>query len=282
MVRRDAHKSYAGQVGATTGEDDAATTCRSAVCTANSYGSRPAILHVHGGGFVAGQARYEVGNQQRLAKLLDCVVVSVEYRLAPETRYDGSTEDVYATLRWPHAQAAELGVDRTRIALLGNSAGGALAALAAIAARDRGEVGVAAQVLIYPALDDRTGTTRTPPSPTGSVGWGAPINAFAWRSFVGMAPGGADVPAAAVPARVGDLSRLPPTFIGVGGIDLLVSEDIDDARRLTEAGVPTELLVVPGAYHGLDQVATDTSPARRFTKARLNALGRAFAQPAEV
>lgn len=252
------------------------------VMNARRDANRPAILHIHGGGFVAGQARYEVGNQQRLAKQLDCVVVSVEYRLAPETRHAGITADVYAALRWLHAEAPQLGVDRSRIAVLGNSAGGALAALVAIEARNRGEVPLAAQVLVYPALDDRTGTTVIPPAQIGSVGWGAPVNAYAWQSFLGAAPGSAAVPAAAVPARTQDLSRLPPTFIGVGGIDLLVGEDIDYARRLTDAGVPTELLVVPGAYHGFDQVATDTSPAKRFTKAKLNALRRAFGRPVEI
>jgi len=252
------------------------------VINAQKGGDRPAILHTHGGGYIAGRARNEVGSLQKLAKTLDCVIVSVEYRLAPETRYTGSIEDTYAGLKWLHAEAAALGVDRDRIALLGESAGGGHAARLAITARDRAEVPVAAQILIYPMLDDRTGSTVKMPGRIGTLGWNAEANVFGWRSFLGMAPGGAGVPSAGVPARVRNLAGLPPAFIGVGGIDLFVSEDVDYARRLNEAGVPTELLVVPGAYHGFDIIAADTTPAQRFTKAKLNALRRAFGQKVEL
>lgn len=252
------------------------------VMNAAKGGNRPAILHTHGGGYIAGRARDEVGSLQKLAKLLDCVIVSVEYRLAPETRYTGSIEDTYAGLKWLYAQAATLGVDRSRIALLGESAGGGHAARLAITARDRAEVPVAAQVLIYPMLDDRTGSTVKMPGQIGTLGWNAAANRFGWESFLGMAPGGRSVPSAGVPARVSNLAGLPRAFVGVGGIDLFVSEDIDYARRLNEAGVPTDLLVVPGAYHGFDIVAADTMPARRFTKAKLDALRRAFGQPTEL
>jgi len=252
------------------------------VINARKGGNRPAILHTHGGGYIAGSARDSVGWLQELAKTLDCVIVSVEYRLAPETRYTGSVEDTYAGLKWLHAEAATLGVDRARIALFGESAGGGHAARLAITARDRAEVPVAAQVLIYPMLDDRTGSTVEMPGRIGTLGWNAAANVFGWRSFLGMAPGGADVPSAGVPARVRDLTGLPPAFIGVGGIDLFVSEDVEYGRRLVEAGVPTELLVVPGAYHGFDVVAANAMPARRFAKAKLNALRRAFGQPVEL
>jgi len=252
------------------------------VVNARRGASRPAILHMHGGGFIAGQARYEIGKLQQLAKTLDCVVASVEYRLAPETRYQGSTEDTYAALRWLHADALALGVDRSRIAILGGSAGGGHAALLAIKARDRTEVPVVLQVLLYPMLDDRTGSTIMPRAPLGTVGIPASLNAYGWRSFLGTEPGGTRVPSDAVPARNRNLSGLPPTFIGVGGIDLFVSEDIHYASRLSSAGVATELLVVPGAYHGFEQVAPDTMIARRFTKAMLNALRRAFDRPEEL
>jgi len=252
------------------------------VVNARRDACRPAILHMHGGGFIAGQARYEIGKLQQLAKTLDCVVASVEYRLAPETRYQGSTEDNYAALRWLHADAGLLGIDRARIAILGGSAGGGHAALLAIRARDRAEVPVVLQVLLYPMLDDRTGSTIKPRAPLGTVGIPTSLNVYGWRSFLGMEPGGNQVPSDAVPARTVNLSGLPPAFIGVGGIDLFVGEDIDYARRLSSAGVAVELLVVPGAYHGFEQVAPETMIARRFKKAMLNALRRAFGQSEEL
>lgn len=244
--------------------------------------AKPAILHLHGGGFIAGQARYEIGKLQQLAKTLDCVVVSVEYRLAPEARYRESTRETYAALRWLHANAKSFGVDRSRIAIFGGSAGGGHAALLAIRARDRAEVPIALQVLLYPMLDDRTGSSAFPAAPIGVVGLPAPLIAFGWRSFIGAQPGMPQVPVDAVPARCPTLSGLPPTFIGVGGIDMFVDEDIDFAKRLSNAGVPVELLVVPGAYHGFEQVAPETVIAQRFTKATLNAFRRAFGRPEEI
>jgi acetyl esterase/lipase len=246
------------------------------VVNAKPGARRPGILHTHGGGYVLGSAESDVGRLQEIAAALDCAIVTVEYRLAPETRFDGSIEDNYAGLRWLHQHAEELGVDPARLAVMGESAGGGHAALLAIAARDRGEVPLAFQCLVYPMLDDRTGSTRPVPDPIGTLLWTASSNVFGWRSFLGQEPGGATVPASGVPARVENLSGLPPAFIGVGSIDLFVQEDIEYAQRLIEAGVPTELLVVPGAFHGFDLIAADTSAAKRFNAAKLEALRRAL------
>ena len=238
--------------------------------------ARPAILHMHGGGYIAGTAKWLCRDLQELAAELDCAIVSVDYRLAPETRYSGSVEDNYAGLRWVYAHAAQLGIDPRRIAVMGESAGGGHAALLAQAARDRGEVPVLFQALLSPMLDDRTGSTRVLPPHIGALVWTAEANRFGWRCFLGTDPGGADVPAAAVPARATKLEGLPPAFIGVGSIELFVDEGIDYARRLINAGVATELLVVPGAFHGFDGFARDTEVARRFTAAKVNALRKAF------
>jgi acetyl esterase/lipase len=245
------------------------------VVNARAGTSRPAILHTHGGGFVGGAAKLDVRTQQDLAATLDAVCVTVEYRLAPETRWRGSVADNYAALRWLHAHATELGVDASRIAVMGESAGGGHAALLAIEARNRGEVPLALQLLIYPMLDDRTGSSRRHPTHHGMI-WSQDWNRYGWSAFLGMAPGGRKVPAAAVPARNSDLSGLPATFIAVGALDLFVAEDIEYAGRLVAAGVPTELHVFPGAVHGFEEFSPDASLVKQFNSLKLNALRRAF------
>lgn len=239
---------------------------------------RPAILHIHGGGYVLGSAAAEVRRLQEIAATLDCVIVTVEYRLAPEARYADSTEDLYAALGWLFGHGEALGVETARIALMGESAGGGHAALLAIAARDRGEFPIAFQCLIYPMLDDRSGSTRQPPPHIGQIIWTPAANRFGWSAFLGQEAGGPSVPRAAVPARTSSLEGLPPTFIGVGAIDLFVEEDIDYAKRLVQAGVPTELLVVPGAFHGFDLLASpEAGIVKAFNAAKLNALRRGLA-----
>ncbi len=238
---------------------------------------RAGILHTHGGGFTASSARASVPGLQEVATALDCTIVSVEYRNAPETRYDGSLEDNYAALRWLHAHADEIGVDSARIALMGESGGGGHAALLAIAARDRGEIPLVFQALLYPMIDDRTGSSRPSPAHRGVFNWNDDANRFGWRCFLGEEPGTSQVPEHAVPARVRNLKGLPPAFIGVGALDIFVDENIEYARRLLEAGVAVELLVVPGAFHGFDMLARRAAVSRRFTAAKLAALKRALA-----
>ncbi|MFC3174098.1 alpha/beta hydrolase [Novosphingobium bradum] len=237
---------------------------------------RGGILHTHGGGFVTGNVAGDLVWLQELARAVDCCIVSVDYRLAPETDYRGSTEDNYAGLRWLHRSAESLGIDPARIAVMGESAGGGHAALLALLARDRGEVPLAFQCLTYPMLDDRTGSTRAAPHPIGAFGWSAADNAFGWRSFLGMKPGGRNVPEAAVPARHRDLAGLPPAWIGVGSIDLFVSEDLAYAERLIEAGVAVETLVSPGAFHAFDRFPVGAEVANAFNAARIAALRRAL------
>jgi acetyl esterase/lipase len=235
---------------------------------------RPAVLHIHGGGYIAGTVAEGIGPLQQLSAAHGCVVVSVDYRLAPETRFPGSREDNYAALRWLYANAKQLGVDRNRIALLGESAGGGHVAALAIAARDRGEVPVAMQVMIYPMLDDRTGSSRTVAPHLGAFVWDAAANRFGWSSLLGVPAGSAAVPRGAVPARVENLHGLPPTFIAVGSIDLFVEEDIAYAQRLIQAGVPTELFIAPGGYHGFDIIVPEARISKRFKAAWNDALHR--------
>ncbi|HEX5500791.1 MAG TPA: alpha/beta hydrolase, partial [Thermomicrobiales bacterium] len=246
-----------------------------------SPGSRkPAILHIHGGGFIFGSAAEFVPALQAQAQALDGVIVSVDYRLAPETPFPGSLEDNYAGLLWLHDHADELGADPDRIALQGESAGGGHAAMLAIAARDRGGPPVVFQSLVYPMLDDRTGSTRTLPDYIGAFVWTPDFNRLGWTALLGVPAGSDNVPAGAVPARVVDLAGLPPAWIGVGSIDLFAEEDIAYAGRLILAGVPTGLLVVPGAYHGFDAFVPDAPVSLQFRLAQYDALARAFGEPA--
>ena len=236
----------------------------------------PAYLHMHGGGFVGGRVDGNPASLQDIAATCGAFVVSVDYRLAPETAFPGALEDNYAALKWMNLNAATLGIDPKRIAIGGESAGGGHAAMLAIAARDRGEYALAFQLLIYPMLDDRTGSTKPAPEHIGHFLWNSGSNRFGWESLLGMAPGSANPPAGSVPARVKDLSGLPPTFISVGALDLFVDEDVDYARRLIAAGVSTELLVVPGAYHGFNGLVPMASVSVRFNAQALSALKRGW------
>lgn len=241
---------------------------------------RPGLLFIHGGGFIGGSTAGSFpgfSGLQRLARDHHCTVVSVDYRLAPEMRYPGSLEDNYEALKWLYANAAALGVDAQRIAVMGESAGGGHAAMLTLAARDRGEIPLLFQLLIYPMLDDRTGSTITVPPHIGTFIWTREANRFAWTAFLGVRAGSAVVPQGSVPARVHDLRGLPPTYIGVGSLDLFVNEDIEFARRLLDAGVPTELNVAPGAYHGFFFLVPDAAVSRRFSDSFNAALAKAFA-----
>src|SRR5271166_3029733 len=242
---------------------------------APSEKGKPVLLHMHGGGFMMTDPNL-MPRLQGIATDCHCVVVSVDYRLAPETRYPGSLEDNYAALKWAHAHAAELGIDRSRIAVGGGSAGGSHAASLAIHARNRNEVPIVFQLLIYPQLDDRTGSSRATPSSIGHFMWTASANRLAWSSLLGVPAGSSKVPAAAVPARVASVAGLPPAWIGVGSIDLFAEEDMEYARRLVHAGVATELLVVRGAFHGFDLLVPDAEASKQFSASWNSALRKAF------
>ncbi|MBW8753413.1 MAG: alpha/beta hydrolase [Sphingomonadales bacterium] len=238
-------------------------------------GLRPAVLDIHGGGFVIGNADMSDAANRALVVQLSCVVVSVDYRLAPETVWPGALNDCYAALTWLHDRADELGVDPARIAIAGGSAGGGHAAALAIFARDQSGPPICFQLLDFPMLDDRTCTASDPHPHCGDFGWTPEMNRFGWGSLLGMEPGGPNVPEAAVPARTRDLSGLPPAYILVGALDLFLEEDLDYARRLTRAGVPVELHVIPGAYHGFG-LAQDAPQTKQSARLRIEALARAL------
>lgn len=235
----------------------------------------PAILHIHGGGYVvATPETMEVQNRQ-IVEALDCAIFSVDYRLAPEVQHPGPVEDCYVALCWLHANAEALNVDRARIGVMGESAGGGLAAGLALLARDRGGPELAFQHLVYPMIDDRTCVMDNPHPYAGEFLWTRENNIFGWASLLGTAPGGPDISPYAAAARAEDLTGLPPTFISTGAIDLFLEENMIYAQRLSRAGVAVELHVYPGAYHGF-QLAAETRVASAAIRISLDALRRAL------
>lgn len=239
--------------------------------------NKPVYLHMHGGGYIMGYSRFHADLLPVTAAACACVVVSVDYRISPETTFPGPMEDNLSALLWIRDNADSLGIDPNRIAIGGESAGGGHAAQLAIAARDRG-IPLALQVLIYPMLDDRTGSTIPVEEPIGHYLWTAGSNVYGWTSYLGQ-PAGADrVPYGSVPARVDDLSGLAPAWIGVGDIDLFVAEDIEYGRRLEAAGVPVQMHITEGGFHGFDGIAANTEPAKVFTKSWHSALKQALSK----
>ena len=228
----------------------------------SSASPAPGLLWIHGGGMVIGTAAQDDRQCGRLARELGVVVASVEYRLAPEFPYPVPLEDCYKALLW---LAAQPDVDGSRIAIGGASAGGGLAAGVALLDRERGEVGLVAQMLAYPMIDDRT-AERADIDGRRLRMWNQRSNRFGWASYLGARFGG-DVPAPAAPSRCSHLRGLPPAWIGVGTNDLFHDEDVAYATRLRESGVPCELHVVPGAYHGFDLVEARAPISREFTEA---------------
>jgi acetyl esterase/lipase len=225
------------------------------------------IFHIHGGGYVVGNIKITDAALRTFVHKLGCMIVTVDYRTSPETKFPGPVEDCYAGLRWLFAEAEALGVDRGRIGVMGESSGGGLAAAFALLVRDRGEYRLAFQHLNCPMLDDRASVTDSPNPFAGEFAWTRQNNQYGWRSYLGQEPGSPGVSPYASAPRATDLAGLPPTFIAVGAIDLFVDEDIDYAKRLIRAGVPTELHVYPGGFHGFD--SWDSAISRRATQDRI-------------
>jgi acetyl esterase/lipase len=235
----------------------------------------PCVYWIHGGGMVMGDLDQSDPTCERLVDEVGCVVVSVDYRLAPEHPYPAPVDDCAAGLAWVAANAAAVGVDADRIAVGGQSAGGGLAAAVALRARDEGGPELSYQLLIYPMLDDRNATESSQQITDIGV-WDRAMNVRAWEAYLGDRSGTDDVPPDAAPGRADDLSGLPPTFLDVGTHDVFRDETIAYARRLAEGGVETEFHLYPGAFHGYDTFARDTQLARRTWSTRVAALRRAF------
>ncbi|MEP6343751.1 MAG: alpha/beta hydrolase [Maricaulaceae bacterium] len=236
----------------------------------------PALLYMHGGGFVFGSPETALPTLQRLAEDVGCIIILPAYRLAPEHPFPAALNDNYLALSWMHEQALKLGIDTSRVAIGGDSAGGGHAAVLNIAARDRGEFSPIYQFLIYPMLDDRTGSLRPPAEKTGEFIWTPENNVFGWSSYLGRAAGSSDVPEGSVPARQNDLSGLPPTLIATGSLDLFAPENAAYGKRLAEQGIAVETKVFDGAYHGFNVMLPDATISREFHAFCVKGLKTAF------
>ncbi|KAL4962574.1 alpha/beta hydrolase [Aspergillus stella-maris] len=237
---------------------------------AQSRGS-PAILHIHGGGMVMGDVASNKHGLAAQATSYGIQIFSVEYRLAPEARHPTLVEDCYAALLWLHSKSSSFQIDPVRIAILGESAGGGLAAGVALMARDQGLCPpLAKQILIYPMLDDRNTLPSKAVEPFAV--WKTADNAAAWRAVLGDLAGTAGVSPYAAPARATNLSGLPPTYIDVGGLDIFRDEDMQYAMRLAQANVPVEFHLYPGVPHGFENVSVGISVTDRALENRRRAI----------
>jgi acetyl esterase/lipase len=230
----------------------------------------PAAVYLHGGGMILGHIDLFDGSLARYVSASRTPILSVDYRRAPEHPHPAPVEDAYAGLRWLHEHAGELGVDPSRIAVFGDSAGGGLAAGVSILARDRQGPAIAKQILLMPMLDDRNLTPDPRLAPF--VLWSWDDNRTGWGALLGDAAAGPDVPPSAAPARVTDPAGLPPAYIEVGQLDIFRDEDLAYALRLSQAGVPVEFHLHPGVPHEFESIAFTSDAARRVLADRIRVL----------
>ena len=246
------------------------------ICTpTNATTTLGCVYHTHGGGMIIGDNRTGILEMLDWAEQFGLVVVSVEYRLAPETPHPGPVNACYAGLAWTAEHAAELGFDPERLIVAGGSAGGGLAAALALMARDNDGPALLGQMLIYPMLDDRNNT----PSSLQMAGkgvWDHISNQTGWAALLGDAAGGPDVSPYAAPARAEDLSNLPPAFIDVASAETFRDEDVTYASRIWQAGGRAELHVWPGGFHGFDMMVPTAAVSQDAKAARVRWLNRLF------
>ncbi|MCR9093766.1 MAG: alpha/beta hydrolase [bacterium] len=232
---------------------------------------QPCLLWIHGGGYILGSA---LDNRATwIAEALDLTVVSVDYRLAPEAPFPAGTEDCWTALNWIVEQADDLRIDLDRLAIGGASAGGGMAAGLALLNRDRGGPKLAMQLLIYPMIDNLHDTPSG--QYTNHPVWNRRTSFNAWEMYLDGAPG-KDASPYACAARATNLEGLPPAYVCVGAEDLFRDEDIDYARRLIAAGVPCELSVYPGLFHGADGFLPTARISRRLEQGYQAALAQAL------
>lgn len=245
--------------------------------TSDRATARPAFYFAHGGGMMLGNRRTGIDALFGWIRRYDAVLVTVDYRLAPEFPDPTPVEDSYAGLLWTAEHAPELGIDPSRLVLVGKSAGGGLMAGTALLARDRGRPEILGQLLMYPLLDDRDSTTATIQFEDG-VTWIRQENRTAWSALLGNRAGTDDVSIYAAPARATDLTNLPATYIECGSCDIFRDESVAYAAAIWAAGGDAELHIWPGGYHGYEKYAPHALLTQHTLAARDNWVARVFAQ----
>lgn len=241
------------------------------------YKKLPAVFWIHGGGYVLGHPDVDDGLCECYVKEINCVVVSIDYRLAPEHPYPAAIEDCYAGLKWTVNNAEELEIDISRIAIAGASSGGGLTAALALMARDKGGPEIAFQMPLYPMLDDRNVSQSSYEINEENLptAWNREANQAAWKMYLGNNPANEISPYAA-PARSENLKGLPPAYTFVGQLDPFRDETIEYVKRLAQAGVPVEFHLYPGCFHGFDSIFNDAEISRKARNGCINALARAL------
>ena len=235
---------------------------------------RPALLHIHAGGHVMGLPEMTDAQHRRFAHDIGCVVVSVDYRLAPEHPYPAGLHDCLAALRWLHASAGHLAIDPALIGVAGESAGAGMAVGLALLVRDRNECAIKYLSLVAPMLDDRTGSKDESHLRSQDLSWSRGSNQFGWSALLGTS--GTTAPEVyAAPARATSYAGLPDTFISVGSLDLFAQENLAFAARLMQDNVGVEMHLYPGAYHGFDRVP-EAQLSQHFVMDRSRAIKRAM------
>lgn len=236
----------------------------------------PVVFFIHGGNFISGTGDMQGASMKLIANENRAKVYSLEYRLATQAPFPAALHDAYAALEYIHDHAAELAIDRDRIVIFGESAGGGLAACLALYTRDQGRIHPCGQLLTYPMLDCRTVTADSHYDDPycGEIFWTRNYIKLGWDMLRGKQDISSDMLSYYSAALAPSLAGLPETFITVGTLDLFVHEDIDYARRLIASGVKTELHVIPGVYHGFDLLQADTPQTKEYIRLRTEAIQR--------
>ncbi|QUL53309.1 alpha/beta hydrolase [Paenibacillus tritici] len=235
----------------------------------------PALLWTHGGGYILGHPGGDDALCESFVETANCVVVSPDYRLAPEHPFPAAIEDSYAALVWLAGAAHDLHIDASRIAVGGASAGGGLAAALALMARDKGGPSLCFQLPLYPMLDDRNLTPSSHETTHPAV-WNRANNLIAWEMYLGGPAGGEATSPYAAPGRAEHLAGLPPAYTCVGQLDPFRDETIEYVTRLAQAGVEVEFHLYPGGYHGFEHVVPTAGISRRAREEYIHALARAL------
>lgn len=237
----------------------------------------PAVFWIHGGGYVMGHPDGDDSLCESFVTNINCVVVSIDYRLAPEHKYPAAIEDCYAGLKWTVNNAEKLKIDSSRIAIAGASAGGGLTAALALMVRDKGEIEVAFQAPLYPMLDDRNITFSSHEINEENLpkAWNREANEIAWKMYLGDKASD-EIPYYAAPARAKYLTGLPPAYIFIGQLDPFRDETLEYVTRLAKAGVPVEFHLYPGCFHGFDSIFNNADISKQARGGFINAISKAL------